>query len=323
MDNLHRSSPSKCPPVPFDEMAFAMALFVAAANGRLMPKVNHASSREIEVDCDPAVAGARPIAADSCEQLSCELPLVRAVGFIWQHYDQDDRRQAICSRLIAYYHLMSRNRGSAMEQAESFVSQRTHARLNPAMLEAIATAPLDAWGRFSEAHFSRVLPNSSDADDRRSFIASGWIKGPMSRSHKGLKTVPAMPCAQELALRLVAFEACIARPPGVVDFRVFEKLCMPFTTLGGRQGFLPFLLRALGPPLARFPWLGALRVTSEGKVTGLDIVNLGITEGEAAAGELAVTVSLVEILRSVLGYDVTVHLLRTVWPLAGLHHHAP
>jgi hypothetical protein len=254
--------------------------------------------------------------------LSCELPLVRAVGFIWQHYDQDDRRQAICSRLIACYHLMSRNRGSAMEQAESFVSQRTHARLNPSMLEAIATAPLDAWGQFSEAHFSRVLPNSSDADDRRSFTASGWIKGPISRSHKGLKTVPAMPYAQELALRLMAFEACIARPPGTVGFRVFEKVCVPFAALGGRQGFLPFLLRALAAPQPRFPWLCALQVSSEGKVTGLDVVSLGITEVEAAACELALIVSLVNILRSVLGDDITVHLLRTVWPLTGLHHHA-
>ena len=83
------------PAVDTGEMAFAIALFVAAAKGRIAPPRKNHSGFSIQerpaLPDDPLLAGAREILKEETDRPSDEVPLICAVSVLWHHYDQDAR----------------------------------------------------------------------------------------------------------------------------------------------------------------------------------------------------------------------------------------
>lgn len=309
-----------CPVVDLDEMAFAIALFVGAANGHVAPNYAWHLASEIGIDTEPVLVGAKSVLLDAEEQLSDELPLARAFAVLWQHYAGDPRRQSICSRLIAFYSMMVRSHGGAVEQWVQATDDPTKVLLDSSVVEAVATAPLSDKGQFNDNRFVKVVEAFSKRDSLPN-KSEGTPKEQLSFDLRRIATIKTTERVRELAKYLVAFESCIASPPrtpGILEFRIFARLCKPFAAISGNQGLQPLLVRALESAHLDYPWLETARVSLDGEVQGLGSLGQSLSEGAAAAGELAMIASLVELLRTFLGDGVTMQLLRSIWPLVTL-----
>src|ERR1700761_8334954 len=118
MEPMLDAKPYQPPPVDSEEMAFAIALFVAAAKGRIAPP--NASSERLSLQQglafprDPLLLGAKTVLQKEPASLPDDVPLACAVSVIWHHYGQDVRQQAMCSRLVAFYARMIRGQSDVL-----------------------------------------------------------------------------------------------------------------------------------------------------------------------------------------------------------------
>ena len=313
---------SAVPSIDLDEMSFALALFVGAARGRVTPP--ETVSSEFALVERPAARSDLPLADEqqnppgSAEPPHDENPLVCAVSLVWHHYEGDTRRQAICSRLVAFYSLMVRTRGAVLDRGVTpSEDDPATVLLDPAVVGTVATAPLNESGQFNDLAFRNLV---KVAIDREGPAGSSLLSVPRLPVKA---TIPITEIVQQLAELLFACEQTIAvssEPAGPQRFRVLERLCEPFASVSGNQSLQAILSRALIATSADFPWLSSARVMS-GRY--LEMTELRLSRQEAVRGELALMGSLVELLRSVLGDTVTLQLLQTVWPLASLDRKLP
>ena len=145
------------PGVSSHEMAFAMALFVGAGNGRISPHRHtdsqadrndelQAHRRFVAWSSQTEVANAGPL------QRKASVSLFRAFLVVWQHYGLEECQQSICARLIGFYYMMERTRGEVLAAwtRESPVDPESII-LHPAVVETIANIELTDAGCFSEA----------------------------------------------------------------------------------------------------------------------------------------------------------------------------
>ena len=310
-------------PVSSEEMSFAVSLFVAAANGRVAPPNAETRGghlrRSSEWEPDALLAGARSVLLDDEDKFGDEVPLTRAVSVIWHQYDGDERRQDICSRLVAFYSLMVRSNGALLEpwtQQNEIDSEAVV--LNSAIVEAIARAPLNPNGQFVDSEFETLVRHFADSDG----VAETKPEIGRSLPARSPAAIPVTNLVKELATHLFAFQASVAALPnadGSPQFSVLRKLCEGFAELGGNRSMQPILSRALVAQRPMFPWLRSARAGTNGAIEGLNELEPAPSVQEAARGELAVLGSLVELLRSFVGDTVTLQFLRTIWPLASFH----
>jgi hypothetical protein len=98
--------------------------------------------------------------------------------------------------------------------------------------------------------------------------------------------------------------------------RVFEKLSKRLAQLVTRVGSDALLARAVHLSRVEFPFLDGAQITrSDGSLTlRLGDSGKGAESGQVAEGFEAVLAILIALLVSFIGVDLTLHLLREVWP---------
>jgi hypothetical protein len=269
------------PAVDPPEMAFAMELFVAAANGRIhAPEIGISGFPLCEepfelLDEDLASEdgpGATQVNSPESVHLS------RAISVLWHHYKGDGRQRAIWSRVVAFNAMMVRGIGATAQRGTQAARESDRVSyLAPAVIHAVATAPLIEFGRFSILAFQELVEQFA--------AASAPTLG------------AAMPMLQTTS-----------------QFQRLERLWRPFESLSGKQAFRSLLSRALSASLPEYPWLSSVPLGPDGWNEGLSKLGQPPDATQTAAAELAVVRSLVTMLQTIVGKSVTVHLIESLCP---------
>jgi hypothetical protein len=277
------SYPEALPAVDPGEIAFAMALFAAAAKGRVHASDIGASGfpladKHVEF-FDHRVESELGSPGDF-DTTVIDMPLSRAMSVVWHHYNGDKRQRAIWSRVVAFNAMMVRNRGFSVEEwSRPYILDACKAFLDPAVVNAVAAAPLTEFGQFSDPSF-------------RALVEGFAVRASMETCLSTLHTHQELP-----------------------RFRNFEKIWGPVESFSGRRAFKSLLSRALTASSSEFPWLGFAQLSPDGSLEGIGTAGQPVpSAAEAAAAEVAVVRSLIGLLRVFLGEGVTVRLLESVCP---------
>jgi hypothetical protein len=133
---------------------------------------------------------------------------------------------------------------------------------------------------------------------------------------------------RDLARRLLDFEAREGEssdPTESATFRVYEKLRQSLGTFAGVAGFQSLAARALAIARPEAPSLGAVQVSADGSLQGLDKFEPQIETDKEWAGEdrpgeagTILIARLLGLLLIFLGEALTLSLLRVTWPGAAL-----
>jgi hypothetical protein len=122
---------------------------------------------------------------------------------------------------------------------------------------------------------------------------------------------------RDFAGRLIALEATGSKSPGTTlptAFRACEKLRPPLATLLGNAGFSALLSRALALATMEVKWLGVVTVDAGGALEGLAEPQATISPAESARGGVVLLAQLLGLLATFIGEDLTLRLVREVWP---------
>ncbi len=128
---------------------------------------------------------------------------------------------------------------------------------------------------------------------------------------------------RDLTQRLLIYEAN-ARNPSQQErstaLRVYEKLRQSLVALAGTAGFQSLAARALTLARSDAPSLSAVRVTAEGILQGMTGTEppLNLDEDRLHEGEVIFISRLLGLLLIFLGENLTMNLIRDVWPDAPL-----
>ena len=101
--------------------------------------------------------------------------------------------------------------------------------------------------------------------------------------------------------------------------RVAEKLRPHLATLMGNLGFRALLSRALALANAEVPWLRAVHVNADGSLEGLDELGAQVDPDEIFEGCVVLLAQLLGLLVAFIGEDLTLRLVREVWPKLSLN----
>jgi hypothetical protein len=127
----------------------------------------------------------------------------------------------------------------------------------------------------------------------------------------------ASPQMQDVAARLIALEAKGLKPSNASQpavFHVCEKLRPHLATLMGSGGFRAVLGRALAVTSAEVPWLVAVQVNADGALEGWEKV----APKELTQSGVLLVAQLLGLLIAFIGDNLTLHLVREVWPKVSL-----
>jgi hypothetical protein len=129
----------------------------------------------------------------------------------------------------------------------------------------------------------------------------------------------ATPKVKEFARQLLAYEAAARKTPGAnpsAAFRVCEKLRELLSSLAGTAGFRSLLARAVALANQDVRWLKAVHVKSDGTLEGLGELEQEVSRSDFAKGEINLIACLLGLLVTFIGEDLTLRLVRDVWPEA-------
>jgi len=127
----------------------------------------------------------------------------------------------------------------------------------------------------------------------------------------------ATPQMRQLAKRLIAHEARENKSSGTISPAIFpvpEKLRPLVAALVGNAGFRVLLSRALVLAKPEVPWLRAVHVKADGSLAGPAEFEAQVDPETIVAGRIAVLAQLLELLREFIGENLTMQLIREVWP---------
>jgi hypothetical protein len=102
-------------------------------------------------------------------------------------------------------------------------------------------------------------------------------------------------------------------------FNVCEKLRPQLATLMGNGGFRALLSRALALASAEVPWLCAVHVKSDGALGGLEELPAQLDLDKFFEGRAVLLAQLLGLLVAFIGENLTLRLVREVWPKARLN----
>ena len=131
----------------------------------------------------------------------------------------------------------------------------------------------------------------------------------------------ATPRIQDVAERLIAYETRENKSSGAripVACLVSQKLHPPLATLMGNIGFRSLLSRALVLAGTDVAWLRAVHVKSDGSLAGLDELATQVGPDEIVEGCVVLLAQLLGLLVTFIGENLTLRLLREVWPKLSL-----
>lgn len=123
--------------------------------------------------------------------------------------------------------------------------------------------------------------------------------------------------AQNLARRLLAYEADAGKTSELAEsatVRVYEKLRWRLCALAGVAGFWSLASRALALARAEAPNLGAVQITADGSLQGLDELDRKPARDEGAI----LIAQLLGLLFTFIGGALTLRLVQDAWPDAAL-----
>ena len=168
------SAPSfgRLDPVAVEEIAYALTVFVAAANLEL---------REETADLSPEAMSSRQACRQSYDALTgntATLPMAASQKFqpqntlygaykaVWNQYRDDERQGSICARVLGFYSLVEQSRGEAIRQwVEACPESPAAVMLHPAVIVALANIPLRADGRLAPTPFLELVALIAKTDD--------------------------------------------------------------------------------------------------------------------------------------------------------------
>lgn len=160
-------------PVRAEEMAFAMSIFVSAANGQVYssaPPEPQAALRE-KRSCQHFILFlATEEAERSCLReaaTSQDIPLFHAIFAVWEHDREDAGRLSIVARVLAFYCLMERTEGAVLKHwCDRNPEGEETVLLHPAVIEALATVPLGSRGQLHADEFIRAVEAAAETPAR-------------------------------------------------------------------------------------------------------------------------------------------------------------
>ena len=308
------------PSIDANEIAFAMALFVGAANGRIYAPDIGASgfplSENLYEVCDGDFGNAADMDEGSRES-STPAPLSRAISVLWHHYNGDERQRAIWSRVVAFHAMMVGSKGAVVDHwTVPCAESPAEVSLSSAVVNAVATAPLGEFGQFDTLDFVRVVkefdaqlkPIFAPVSDKRSLSYPSIGVSEDSTQTDGVSQND----VAESVLITQTNTAASAVSQEVRKFSAFERLNQPLGAVVGSAGFRAMFSRAVAINRAEFPWLSSLKITSDGRVLGFGAGAVDPGPASLAQAEVALVTSLLELLRQFVGDGVTLRLLQTV-----------
>jgi hypothetical protein len=124
---------------------------------------------------------------------------------------------------------------------------------------------------------------------------------------------------RSVARRLVALEANgnnTARTTKLFTFDVCEKLRPQLVTLMGTGGYRALLSRALALASAEVPWLRTAQVKADGELEKLEELSARLDPDALLEGKTELLAQLLGLLEAFIGVDLTLRLMREVWPKA-------
>lgn len=132
----------------------------------------------------------------------------------------------------------------------------------------------------------------------------------------------ANPKLRDFAERLIAYEmkgknSADTKTP--TAFLVSLKLRPSLATLMGSAGFHALLSRALALASAQVPWLRVVHVRADGSFEGLHPFGLQRDADQIVEGGVIVLAQLLGLLVAFIGEDLTLRLVREVWPKLSLN----
>jgi hypothetical protein len=125
---------------------------------------------------------------------------------------------------------------------------------------------------------------------------------------------------RDLAQRLLALEAASQSEPdpnGHEGVRVCDKLKISLTRFAGADGFTALLRRALALARADVPSLQSVKVTTDGRLEGLEEFAAD-ARNPAVEAVTAIMAHLLGLLATFIGEPLTRRLVREAWPDAAL-----
>ncbi|MGI4757668.1 MAG: hypothetical protein ACRYGF_12565 [Janthinobacterium lividum] len=153
--------------------------------------------------------------------------------------------------------------------------------------------------------------------DKRPPLISIW-----SNVNVRKRLIPVTNRAQKLAQRLLALEVDSRKPHAAdagVDFRVYDKLRRPLSSLTGTTGFAALASRALTLTKAEVPGLADAKIGEDGCFEHLSEIEPRLNADEAARGEAVLIGNMVDLLCTILGEALTLRLIQDVWPDASFN----
>jgi hypothetical protein len=276
------SDPLPC--VDADEIAFAMALFVSAANGRIHASNIGVSGFPVEenlfelIDAPEADEEQSP---DTPSEKTDFAPLSRAVSVLWHHYKGDERQRTIWCRVVAFHAMMVKTDGSVVQKwTVQHDNDSSITSLHAAVVNAVAEAPLAEFGEFDQSSFVLCAERFE-------------VEGALLTSTN--LTVPLS-----------------THSPNAHASAVLSRLRAPLSVLTGSMGLKALISRAIVTNCASHPWLKSAEITEEGVMVAVSSGSKPSQE-ELAQGEAAVTSSLLRSLRAMVGEGVAANLLGSVF----------
>lgn len=103
-----------------------------------------------------------------------------------------------------------------------------------------------------------------------------------------------------------------AESPG--GFPVCEKLRAPLSALVGSTGFGALISRSLALASREFPWLRGAHVRADGSLGGMAELETQLGPEKVAEGKVALIAQLLGLLKGLIGQNLTMRLMRDVWP---------
>jgi hypothetical protein len=131
----------------------------------------------------------------------------------------------------------------------------------------------------------------------------------------------ATPKLRDFARHLVDHEMLADTPSGTITpaaCRANEKLRPSLAIFMGNVGFSALLSRARALAGAENPWLGAVQVKADGTFAGFEELATQVSTDEFLEGCVALLAQLLGLLVTLIGEDLTLRLLREVWPKLSL-----
>ena len=122
---------------------------------------------------------------------------------------------------------------------------------------------------------------------------------------------------RDIAERLLDCETGVIKSHGTTILPaacVCEKLREPLATLMGRSGFRALLSRALASAAQKVPSLHAVRVNADSALERSNKAAAPLSPATDVEGSVALVAHLLESLVAFIGENLTLRLLRDIWP---------